>query len=533
MATEPARSRTPVGRYRPILELGQGGMAEVVLAVGRGPGGFNKLVVLKHLRRELAGDPDMRSMFLGEARISARLNHANVVQVYEVADVTQPCMVMEYLDGQPMSEVLGLGEARFTPTMQLRVLSQVLSGLHYSHELCDYDGTPLNLVHRDVSPQNIIITYEGQVKVLDFGIAKVTGNPHITQTGVVKGKLGYMPPEQLVGEAVDRRADVYAVGCLLWHAAAGTKLWHGMREAEIMRRLLDGALPAPSTVRQVSPELERIVMKALAPDPRDRYATALELQEAIDLYLGEAAVTNTMRDVGALVAREFAHRRDELAKTIHAALSAPPSLRPAATEGAAPSVRPGDRPRWASWLWPGVAALALILVAVTGIVSMTHSGGLSARDESTPAPDRAPVRVRISVLPRGAKIWVDGKPLEDNPAVLEVVPDDEKHEIRAALAGHVPIARTVRFDRNVALELSLEPGPVAPDTVPLSSAPGDPSGPVQAQSLPSWRRPPVKQPPSRPSATAPPPQPPPPDDSPCNPPFYLENGVKVFKRECL
>ncbi|HMA96320.1 MAG TPA: serine/threonine-protein kinase, partial [Polyangiaceae bacterium] len=284
-------------RYRPIIALGHGGMADVLLSVGRGPSGFNKLVVLKTMRKELVGDDELRQMFLAEARLSARLNHANVVQVYEVVDTALPCIIMEYLEGQPMSAVLHEAGERFTLPLQLKVISETLAGLHYSHELKDYDGTPLNIVHRDVSPQNVFITYDGVVKVLDFGIAKASDATGHTRTGVIKGKITYMPREQLLSEQIDRRADVYAVGCMLWHAAAGEKLWNGLQEGDVMRALIDGHIPRPSTVRPVDPPLEAIIMKALAPDAEGRYNTAEECRLAVDLYLAETSPKTTMREV--------------------------------------------------------------------------------------------------------------------------------------------------------------------------------------------------------------------------------------------
>ncbi|MFC1642575.1 serine/threonine-protein kinase [Myxococcota bacterium] len=185
----------------------------------------------------------------------------------------------------------------------------------------DYDGTPLKVVHRDVSPHNTFVTYDGLVKVLDFGIAKAANAPSHTKTGIVKGKLSYMAPEQLVGESLDRRADIFAVGCMLWRAATGLPLWSGMTEREIIRGLVDGRVPRPSLRRSVDSRLEQIVMKALAPEPMGRHATALELQSELEQYLVAVNSQCTMRDVAGFVSGVFAEERSKRAKTIHSSLS--------------------------------------------------------------------------------------------------------------------------------------------------------------------------------------------------------------------
>ncbi|HOU93525.1 MAG TPA: serine/threonine-protein kinase, partial [Polyangiaceae bacterium] len=233
-------------QYRILIELGRGGTSDVYLAVVDGSGGFNKLVVLKALKPEIARDRAARRLFLSEARLSARLNHPNIVQVNEVIEQSGiPIIVMEYLEGRSLAEILERGRERLPLGLHLRVLSDALRGLHYSHDLCDYDGTPLRVVHRDMSPHNVLVTFEGQVKILDFGLAKVAGTAD-SQSGVLRGRLHYMAPDQLSEDrALDRRADVYAVGVMLWEAAAGQRLWNDVSEPVVMRRVLEGRLPRP------------------------------------------------------------------------------------------------------------------------------------------------------------------------------------------------------------------------------------------------------------------------------------------------
>jgi serine/threonine-protein kinase len=499
-------------------------MADVLLALGRGPSGFNKLVVLKTMRKELVADDELRQMFLAEARLSARLNHANVVQVYEVVDSAQPCIVMEYLEGQSMSTLLHEARDKFTLPMQLRVISEVLAGLHYSHELKDYDGTPLNIVHRDVSPQNVFLTYDGQIKILDFGIAKAANNAGQTRTGVIKGKITYMPREQLMSEEIDRRADIYAVGCMLWQAAAGEKLWANSQERDIMRALLDGTIPAPSTVRPVDPKLEAIIMKALAPDAKDRHDTAAELRKVIDQYLAEFYPSVSLRDVGTLISEVFTEQQEARARAIHTAITAPRSEPPPPMpEGLDPiisgvSTNSFVMERKAPIVWSIVGAVVTAVILLGGVVGFLAWRGrdsaltnASAQAAGSSRPTQ--VQVRLMASPAQAILTVDGNPVSGNPATLTVPHDQADHEIRATLSGYEPALRTVKFDRDLSLEILLNalPAPAAS----VEPSPKAPKGPSPAVTRPRGGGAP------KPAAGN------------CDPPFYFENGIKVYKPGCL
>lgn len=308
-----------LGKFKLIAELGRGGMSEVYLAVVAGPAGFNKLVVIKLIKAELAEDPDFISMFLEEARLSARLSHPNVVQTNEVGEVGgRYYIAMEYLEGQPYSRILHrLGRDRGLPLgMSLRILSDVLQGLHYAHELSDFDGSALGVVHRDVTPHNVFVTYDGQVKVVDFGIAKAMNSSHETRTGMLKGKVGYMAPEQAKGERVDRRADVFSVGVMLWEAAVGRRLWKGLNEVQILHQLLAGEIPSPRSMRpDISAHLESIIMRSLAIDREKRHATAIDLQQELEELMDAGSERSTLREVGRLVSGAFDEERKKL-KTI-------------------------------------------------------------------------------------------------------------------------------------------------------------------------------------------------------------------------
>jgi serine/threonine-protein kinase len=315
------------GKYRLVAELGQGGMADVILALAQGPAGFNKLVVVKRLRQHLAEDPEFVAMLVDEARLAARLNHPNIVHTNEVGEIDGRFFIaMEYLEGQPLTRIkrrATRAERELSVETELRVLGDVLAGLQYAHELTDYDGTPLGVVHRDVTPSNVFITYEGVVKIVDFGIAKASGRSTHTQTGVVKGKMPYMPPEQALGHEVDRRADIFSVGVMLWEVLARRRMWKGLDDVVILGRLINGDIPiSPREVRPEIPEvLDTICRKALNPDPEGRYARAVDFQNDLEAYLETCSSQPTNRELGRVVSEVFEQERREIKSIIETQLS--------------------------------------------------------------------------------------------------------------------------------------------------------------------------------------------------------------------
>jgi serine/threonine-protein kinase len=266
---------------RLLLELGRGGMGVVYLAAALGPARFTKLKVIKRLRPELAADPAAVEMFLEEARLGARLHHPNIVQTNDASfDGRHYELEMEYLEGQSYEILARRG---LPVALGVYVLSQVLSGLHHAHELKGWSGEPLGIVHRDVSPHNVMVTYEGAVKLLDFGIARFSGTTLETQTGAVKGKVSYMAPEQAARGPVDRRADVFAAGVMLWQLLANRRMWGDLLDAEVLARLKDGAIPA---LEGAVPEaLARACARALAPKPEERFATAEDMRSELEGWL--------------------------------------------------------------------------------------------------------------------------------------------------------------------------------------------------------------------------------------------------------
>jgi len=272
-------SRDKSDRFRVIRRLGTGGAADVFLAVARGPGGFQKLVVLKKPRL-LAGELAVpRNMFFHEARIAARLNHPNCAQVIEIEEMDGvPVIVFEYLEGLTLSALRSQAAGKVPLAVELSVLHDALLGLQHAHELRDFDGTPLGVVHRDVSPQNILVTYDGEVKVLDFGIAKANRQTEQTAIGVIKGKFRYMAPEQVNGSPLDARTDLFAAGIILWEALTERRLWAGLSNPNLLQKVMEGNVPAPRAVVPEVPELlEKVCLRATAARGQDRYRNAQEM----------------------------------------------------------------------------------------------------------------------------------------------------------------------------------------------------------------------------------------------------------------
>lgn len=294
-------------------------MARAYLALNRGPFDATKLVVVKQIRPEITRDEQFIRMFADEARIALRLSHANVVQTFEVVhEPGEHLLVMEYLDGRSLGHVLRrVGREAMPLNEHIWILTRVLAGLQYAHALQDFDGTPLSIVHRDVSPANLFVTFDGEVKLLDFGIAKASGAVATTREGVIKGKLGYAAPEQCLGKLVDHRADLYAVGVMLWEAMAGKRRAFGDTELAVLQARIANAEPRIEAVwPEAPPELAAISARALAIGPEDRYSSALDFQQDLKRYLTTLPQAIGAADVAHLLGQHFANDRAAQAKVI-------------------------------------------------------------------------------------------------------------------------------------------------------------------------------------------------------------------------
>jgi phosphate transport system substrate-binding protein len=313
-----------IGEYQLIATLGRGGMADVYLATRRGPAGFAKLVVIKRLRADLALAPDAsryRALLLDEAKLAARMYHPNIVQTFEVDDDGgEPFIAMEYLDGQPIDRVIRAAKSTggIPHRFSLRVASELLSGLSYVHALTDFDGKPLRIVHRDVNPQNIFWTYNGEIKLVDFGVAKFARGADQTESGIVKGKVAYLAPEQARGAAIDARTDVFAAGITLWEMLAGRRLFRAANQAAALHKLLYEPVPRlADVVPNIDPQIAAICERALERDPARRYADAVAMRAEIDAIVGTPPLRE---ELAAFVEPLFDAQRAAMSNQIRAAL---------------------------------------------------------------------------------------------------------------------------------------------------------------------------------------------------------------------
>ena len=504
----------PSSKYRILGKLGEGGMAEVFVGVMDQAPGFRKLLVLKLLRSWLAERGDGLTMFLDEARLAARLNHRNVVQTYDVTQVgDQHAIVMEFLEGaslgklrrlsgaQPRQPVLPLAEC-------LYIVCEALSGLHYAHELKDFDGSALHFVHRDFTPANVMVTLDGQVKVLDFGVAKTRANVNRTHVGTIKGTARYLAREAVLGRELDRRSDVYMAGAVLWQLVTGARPWDDKEDVAVLASILEKRLaPVRQLVPALPAELEAIIHRATEPEPSARHQSAQELRDALLAFARKKGLASDPDQLAALVRRLAGAECGALRARIDDQLSEPtptPELMLAATvlvpsypgvEESASRIR-STTLRERTWSRvrgrPYLFAIAGLMVLGAGLVALvtprsekaaprstdihltvelpaaaqdtspagaTAHGELSAPELPVRAaePTRATLALHLEAEPREATLFVDGVRLPSNPAELTLQRDEREHALRAEAPGFVASERVVRFADDQSVTLRLEP----------------------------------------------------------------------------
>jgi hypothetical protein len=280
------------GKYILLDRLNAGGMAEVFRAKVTGVEGFERLLAIKCMLPQLLADEHFKSMFQDEARLAVQLKHANIVQIEELGQLGERLYIaMELVNGRDLRHILRTAKSNLTPippSFAAYAIAKAAEGLDFAHRKAAVDGQPLNLVHRDVSPQNILVSYDGEVKVVDFGIAKADARSTETQAGVLKGKFAYMAPEQVAGNSIDRRADIFALGAVLFEVVTGQRLFSGDTDLAVLEKVRNARLPDFATILPPgSQDLAQVLTRALARDPDERYSHASEMAEALEHLLIE------------------------------------------------------------------------------------------------------------------------------------------------------------------------------------------------------------------------------------------------------
>jgi eukaryotic-like serine/threonine-protein kinase len=493
--------------------VGEGGMGRVWAARQVGSP-LQRLVAVKTAISGQSQTPEFQRLFMDEARIASLIHHPHVCGVYELGEEKGTLyLVMEWCDGASLRQVMDkLPNSRMDLGVASRIVANTAAGLHAAHELEDSDGTKLRVVHRDVSPQNILISKNGHIKVADFGVAKAQGQLHRpTETGEMKGKLAYMAPEQVTAKDIDHRADIFALGCVLYEVTVGRRPFQGEGALSTLYQLLEQNVAAPTDVVADYPaELSQIVLKALAKDPEGRFQTAEDLRIALEGWIASSGSKASEREIAQLLRATTGGEIDDKSRKINEAvarLNELPSERPDATgrnsrptSPAAPVSRAGRegastvdrgvatgnvREKTTSWWLPvgaGLSVLAVVIVLARGSLGGTDepveqepaatppaaahaSSGTEPSEEATgieavkpTKQEVAPVLITVRTIPPNASIRIDdGTPVEA-PYSLELAPSTALRTIEAIAPNHESVTRQVAFDqtREIVLELPRE-----------------------------------------------------------------------------
>jgi serine/threonine protein kinase len=467
-----------LGRYELLLPVAAGGMAMVWAARLRGSRGFQKIVAVKTMLPKLSEDPQFEKMFLDEASLASRIQHPNVVEVLDLGEQDGVLFIaMEWLDGVPLNQLMKAAKIASGIPLDVAVhfLTHAAEGLHAAHELKDDRGQSIGLVHRDVSPQNIIVGYDGFTKMVDFGLAKATAlGDGATRAGQLKGKISYMAPEQVRGDPLDRRADLFALGVVLYAVTTGKHPFRRESEGATLFAISSpDPAPAPSKFIEGYPEkLEAVLMKAIAKNPNDRFSTALEMARALEETLPEAERVHGGERVGRFVNELLGAQREEQRAQLAEAL------------------RRADR----ASLSPASATLDGLSVAGTSGVSSLSTVGITQSLSPKPFVPTMVRRFRVplavgSLLLAGGGLALfltrDEAPVTEPVVAGSAVPVVEEAAPRVSLDA-LPVQSAT------AEELTVEQAPSASATVAPPSAPAprqnNPAPPDRARKPPNWRQ---------------------------------------------
>jgi serine/threonine-protein kinase len=499
-----------VGRYALRHEIASGGMAVVHLGRLMGAAGFSRTVAIKRLHPHLARNPEFVAMFLDEARLAARIRHPNVVSTLDVvATEGELFVVMDYVAGDSLARLLraaGDRHERAPLPVAASIMVNVLHGLHAAHEACDEQGQPLSLVHRDVSPHNVLVGTDGQAHLIDFGVAKATGRAQVTREGQLKGKLAYMAPEQLKGRKVDRRADVFGAGVVFWEMLTGERLFDGADEGEIYGKVLRGDVPRPSKIiADLDRRMDAIALRGLARNPSRRYESARVMALAIEESLPLATPSQVGQWVERLMADVLAERRQQIAEIEREGegaeggtairMSRPPD--PAVNIPTAPGGRPPVDEPSLNATRPELRAPAVeAMLTDTSLVA----------SEPRPATRRTSRRGSLVGLASVGLVFLG---VIGGVALLRR--DGTRPPVAATAATIAPVVPVTHV--------------ASPAPLPPAATTADPDAPpvVSPTDLPEATSPPTGHaaPPRRAAPAS------------CNPPYTIgPNGYKKYKREC-
>ncbi len=493
-ATAEANLPQRVGRYDVLGRLETGGMAEILLGQLRGPSGFEAPVVIKRILPHLARDSTFEKMFLDEARIAAGVRHPNVVHVHELGREDDDLfLVMEYLEGEPVMGVLRRAASRgirVDPMVCAHVIAETAAGLHAAHELKDPDGELRDVVHRDVSPSNVFVTYDGLVKILDFGIAKAADRMTKTDAGLIKGKFAYMSPEQCRGELLDRRSDVFSLGIVLYEMLTARRLFQRRTQAATIRAVLEHEIAPPSEFAPDIPEeLDRVCLKALSRSRRRRYPTAAQMRADLKKVLASAYEDGSPEErLHELMQRLFGDRieeKDEMLRRVERGEEVgvlPPTMAdieielPNAESVAAGQMtsgvmrRSGTSSATRRWAFAGALSGAVALVAALFLLFMFFGG---SREEPTQTPVADPpvaeeprmVSVSLASTPTGAEVMIDGESRGVTPTTIVLERGADPVDVELHAEGHLVTTERLipDVDQRLRVTLEEEPPPIVPE----------------------------------------------------------------------
>lgn len=485
-----------LGKYFVGARLAAGGTASVYLARLAGPHNFERLVALKIIHEHLSDEQEFVNMFLDEANLAARLNHPNIVHLYELAkEQGELFLAMEYLHGQPLSQlserVAELGTS-LPPDLVAWIGARAAEGLAHAHDLTDDEGKPVGLVHRDISPHNIFVTYDGIVKVVDFGIARAEGRIAKTALGQLKGKFGYMSPEQALGHAFDHRADLFALGATLWEVALGTRLFKGQDEVDTLRLVVESNVPAAKDLVPDFPdELEAILRKALEPNPEERYSTSAEMARDLRGMIDAEGTKDHKETLATVISELFAEERASQERAItelreQAVQADAASLRETeSVETLIRDVQPAEAPsrKFLPFVAAGLALALVVAVVLTWSSEDPAPAAAVAEPAPAPIPPAAPavestVVIDIQVQPKvSAKISVGGKIIDERPPKVSLDKGDDPVEVLVSAPGYVESRLKIAPDRNRSVLVQLVKQAPAPKTTGAKQGRARPSAP--------------------------------------------------------